>query len=51
MSTADLTLKKKKGKALVAAVGKAFAPEYILEKNRTLSKGKPSAGFNIGGKK
>lgn len=37
----DLTVKKLKGKALVAAVGKEFSPEAILKRNSGVNKGDP----------
>lgn len=45
LATGELTIQKKKGKALTKAVGKAFAPETILRKNREVSSKNPSAGM------
>lgn len=37
IATGELTIQKKKGKALVKAVGEAFAPKTILKKNSEFS--------------
>jgi len=48
LATANLTLKKKKGKALTAGVGEAFAPTETLRINSKISKGDPSGGLRYG---